>query len=176
MEAINSGHLNDFLNHVQEVHHLGPKTLCNHWIALSSLWSWAETELDLRHIMRGKVKRPKVRKRQTEAYSADELRDMLAVCARSKSYSRPGKAACTNSVPLHLRDRAIILALLDSGMRASECVDLKLCDYDRNRGKLYDSARQRGQAAHGLCWHPGQKAMSDYLTTRPDAVRMTHSS
>ncbi len=38
---------------------LSPKTVNNAWIALSSLWTWAEVELDIPHIIRKRVARPK---------------------------------------------------------------------------------------------------------------------
>jgi integrase/recombinase XerD len=168
-EAITSDDLNRFLNHLREDLNLSTKTVMNYWIGLSSLWTWAEQQFNMPHIMRGKVKRPRVRRRQTEAYTESDLRDMLALCGRSRRYKRPGKVICDNAIPLELRNRALILVLLDSGLRASELCDLRIRDYDPNRGRLtieHGKGDKRRTAYVGI---RAQHATAAYLETRPDA-------
>ena len=52
-EEITSGDVHAFLNRWRRA--LSAKTVCNMWIALSALWTWAEREPSLRtpHIIRG---------------------------------------------------------------------------------------------------------------------------
>jgi hypothetical protein len=56
-ETIGSDELHAFLNHCKNKFKLGPKTMSNLWAALSSLWTWAETEPSLRtpHVIRGVI-------------------------------------------------------------------------------------------------------------------------
>ena len=60
---IRSDDINRFLNYLRDDLELGPKTILNHWIALSSFWTWVERDLGLPHIIRGKVNRPRPRRR-----------------------------------------------------------------------------------------------------------------
>ncbi len=70
VKDITSEDVNRFLNHPRDDPELGQKTILNHWrettpyvIALSSLWTWIERDLGLPHIIRGKVNRPRPRRR-----------------------------------------------------------------------------------------------------------------
>jgi hypothetical protein len=45
---------------------------------------------------------------------------MLAACDRAKPYARPGKRSCDIRRPAVLLCRAIVLQLLDTGMRAAD--------------------------------------------------------
>lgn len=47
METVTPQHINAFLTWLDTDQCLAPKTVLNHWIALSALWTWAEKELEL---------------------------------------------------------------------------------------------------------------------------------
>ena len=93
------------------------KTLLNYHVGLSALWTWAlGEEIVDEHIIR-KVRRPKPEKKAIKPYLEEEVRAMLSSLTRSKVYSRPGKRECSHKVRNAERNRAIILLLLDTGMR-----------------------------------------------------------
>ena len=110
------------------------KTLLNYHTGLSALWTWAlNEELVKEHIVQ-KVERAKPEKRSIKPYSEEDVRAMLAALNHSRLYSRPGKRECANSLPNAERNRAIILLLLDSGIRATELCQLMIHQVDvRNR-------------------------------------------
>jgi len=117
--------------------HLSAKTLLNYHTGLAALWTWAVKEgvVD-RHIVR-RVERPTPEQREIVPYSRSDVKAMLEACDRSKDYVRPGKRRCSNARPTALRDRAIILLLVDTGMRASELCNLRSQDLDlKNRTLL----------------------------------------
>jgi integrase/recombinase XerD len=91
--------------------HLSKKTRLNIHIGLSSLWKWAiDEELCTVNIMR-KIHRPKPEKRAIIPFSRTEIERIFAsLDPESLQYKR---------------DRAILLVLLDTGMRASELCMLK---------------------------------------------------
>ena len=75
------------------------------------------------------------RRVQPQPYTADELRRLLD----SADYTAPwsgqrGRNTRTRRATA-LRDRAMMLVLLDTGMRASEICALRIGDYDRKTGK-----------------------------------------
>jgi integrase/recombinase XerD len=114
---------------------IGKKQKLNIHTGLSALWTWALAgQYVTAHVVR-QVQRPKPEKPVIVPFSQEDLRGLLAATGRrSAVYSRPGKRACDHARPQALRDRAILLLLLDTGMRASELCGLKLRDVDaKNR-------------------------------------------
>jgi site-specific recombinase XerD len=114
--------------------HLSAKTLLNYHTGLAALWTWAVKEgIVDRHVVR-RVERPKPGKRVILPYSLSDIKAMLEACDRSRDYVRPGKRRCNHARPTSLRDRGIILLLVDTGMRASELCNLRVGDLDlKNR-------------------------------------------
>jgi integrase/recombinase XerD len=134
-EQITSADLNRFMDHV---HALGisDKTLRNHWTALSSLWTWAESEHEVKHVIRGHVQRPRYRRKPIDPFTQDDIRALLKHLAEMHAWDNANRRHMTVERPTALRDRAILLVLLDCGLRASELADLRISDYDQKRGML----------------------------------------
>jgi integrase/recombinase XerD len=115
---------------------LSDKTVLNYHTGLAALWTWAVKEgIVDQHVVR-KVERPKPEKREISPYSLRDIKAMLEACDRTRDYTRPGKRRCNHARPTALRDRAIVLALLDTGMRASELCGLRLQDLDLKNHSL----------------------------------------
>lgn len=113
---------------------LSKKTALNRHTGLSALWSWAVREKLVHSNVVREVTPPRPEKRAIEPLSEADVRALLAVCDRTRAYSRPGKRACDNARPTALRDRLIIFLLLDTGMRVSELCGLTAHAVDlRNR-------------------------------------------
>ncbi|MCK4724770.1 MAG: tyrosine-type recombinase/integrase [Anaerolineales bacterium] len=110
------------------------KTLLNYHTGLSALWTWAVDDgIAKDHIIR-LVRRPKPEKKSIVPYSRDDIVDMLAALNTSRMYTRPGKVLSSHSLPNSVRNRAIILLLIDTGIRASELCACKVHQADlRNR-------------------------------------------
>lgn len=135
-EKITPIHVRVFLEEMKETG-LNSKTLSNYWTALSSLWTWAENEIDAKHIIRGKVAKPKVRRGIIEPYSRADIALLLNACATNAPWeTRTTGRTIRTDRPEKLRDRAIILVLVDTGIRAQELCNLKAKDFDNKTGKL----------------------------------------
>lgn len=119
-------HIREFLANQQ----VSNKTLLNYHIGLSVFYKWANEE-DLRsdNPMLG-IKRPKPEKRVIQPIPYEHIKVLLAVISRSAPYKRPGMRSCTHTIPSAKRNLAIILLLLDTGMRVSELVNVKCSDLD----------------------------------------------
>lgn len=89
---------------------ISAKTLYNYHTCLSSLWGWAvENEFASENIVR-RINPPKYIKRQIIPYSEIEIKRIMNAAVQS-------------------RDRAIIMVLIDCGVRASEIVNLTIEDW-----------------------------------------------
>lgn len=80
VEDITSADLNHFLDHLANKLNLSTRTIMNHWIALSSFWTWASGELKVPHTVRDHVDRPKVTRRQSQPYERHEVQAIVDAC------------------------------------------------------------------------------------------------
>ncbi|NPV87885.1 MAG: tyrosine-type recombinase/integrase [Anaerolineae bacterium] len=125
VNTITTSDIRRFLNSLDS---LSKKSLRNVYIALSALWTWMiEEEYTERHLIR-KIKPPKPEIRAIEPYTPDEIRKMFAVLERSREFHVSGKRPFTIAKPHPKRNYAILLVLLDTGIRNSELCSLKVCD------------------------------------------------
>jgi site-specific recombinase XerD len=88
-----------------------------------------------------KVKMPKLDQKVLKSFTPDEIRRILKAC-RSE------------------RDKTIVLLLLDSGMRASESLNLNISDIDMQTGTV---TIQRGKGAKGRTVYIGAKTRKQLL-------------
>lgn len=109
---------------------LSNKTLLNVHAAWSAFWTWAIQQgfADTNPVEA--VERPRPEKREIVPFSRDDVIALLKACDQTKNYARPGKRECANTRPTAQRDRAILMLLLDTGLRASELCALRVRDAD----------------------------------------------
>ena len=67
-----------------------------------------------------KVAMPRLEKRVPPPFAPEDIRTLLAACDRKR--------------PIGVRNYAIVLSLLDTGLRASELVSLRVGDIDMRTG------------------------------------------
>jgi site-specific recombinase XerD len=115
---------------------LSKKTALNYHAALGALWTWAVHEQVVQSHVIHAVPRPRPEKRAISPLTEADCKLLLAACGRSRAYKRPGKRLCDNARPTADRDRAIVLLLLDTGMRAGELCGLKVRDVDTKNRRL----------------------------------------
>jgi site-specific recombinase XerD len=112
------------------------KTLLNYHTTLSSLWRWAlQEEIVEANIVR-RVEAPDPEEREIQPLNEAEIKAMLGALNRSKLYNRPGKATSDHSLRTADRNRAMLLLLLDTGIRASEFCGLTVRDVDQKNMRI----------------------------------------
>lgn len=152
------------------------KTALNYHTGLSSLWQWmTDNDLVTRNVVR-LVKPPKAEQREIHPYSRCEVLAMLAASADTRTA---------------IRDRALILLLLDTGLRASELCGLHVRDIslpgqrlivmgkgDKERALVFSSRTAAAIAAYidagQRHTQPMFRSERGYPLTR-DALRLTMS-
>ena len=166
VEEITARHIQEFMAAQTKVSN---KTALNYHTGLSAFWTWALTEKIAReHIVRA-VPAPKPEQPDIVPYTQEEVRSLLKSLERSKIYRRPGQRPMTNTARNTERNRAIILFLVDTGIRNEECCNLKLRDLDRRNQRAYvfgKGAKERHVAfsarTHQAIWR--------YLNLRSEAT------
>jgi integrase/recombinase XerD len=166
MQDITARHVESFLASQTTIKN---KTLLNYHIGLSALWTWAIREhVAAEHVVRA-VPAPRPERRAIVPYSEDEIRAMLSSLNRSKVYSRPGKRLTDHALPHAERNRAIILLLVDTGIRAEELCGIRIHQLDKRNQRI--KVFGKGAKDRYVSFSPRtQQALWRYLMTRGEDV------
>lgn len=145
-------------------------TLKHHHSALGSLYTWAVSEQIVPKNLVRLIQPPKVEKKEILPFTEQEMRLMLAAIPRSASYKRPGKGISNHAVLHPERGRAILLMLLDTGIRIGELRSLKIFQVDRQNHRV--QVMGKGAIERSIPFSPRTaQAIWRYLTTRPNAEK-----
>ena len=154
-----------FLNELQDGGQSGA-SVASYWATLSSLWTWAESEMGCEHIMRGRVAIPKIEEKQPEPFTQDEIKRLLKAAEFSAEWVTPTGKRVRSERPSAVRDRAIILTLLDTGVRVSELCNLTVEDYDSERGRLFVRSGKGDKSRYVYAGRRAQMSIWRYLNGR----------
>ncbi|MGV1049181.1 MAG: tyrosine-type recombinase/integrase [Solirubrobacterales bacterium] len=101
----------------------------------SSFLAFAEREFGIPNVMR-QVARPEWKRREIDPLTESEIKALVKAAEWSRPWAgRAGKPTRSRQ-PMWLRNVAIILTLVDTGIRASELCNLEMRDYDRSEHRL----------------------------------------
>ena len=162
VDEITAHMIRDFL---AEQTGVSKKTVLGHYNALAAFWSWAVREKIAKEHIVHEVQAPKPEIVNIVPYSEQDFRLMLSSLERSKKYSRPGKRISDHSVPHVERNRAILLLLLDCGLRNDELCHIKIHDLDRRNQRIYIFGKGAIERHVPFSSRTGQ-ALWRYLVTR----------
>ena len=162
LAAITIGQIRAFLDSLSN---LSKKSLLNAHTDLSALWAWALREqIVARNIIRD-VDPPRPEIREIIPFTEADVRALVGACDRTRAYTRPGQRPCANARPTYLRDRAIILLLLDTGMRATELCRLRVYQADLKNQRLVVEGKGDKERMLPISSRTAQ-ALWKYLATR----------
>jgi len=155
-----------------QTHPLSPKTIRNIWVTLASFFKWATMEFSIPSPMDG-IPAPRFQQAPVKAFTKAEVELMLKACAYTREADTTFRRSYTYHRPTARRDRAIILILLDTGLRAMELCLLKTGDVDLKNGKVEVKHGVRGGAKGGkgrivFLGKTARRAVWRYLASRED--------
>jgi site-specific recombinase XerD len=147
---------------------LSNKTLLNYHTGLSALWTWAVKEQIVpANVVKG-IQPPRPEKREIVPFTEAEIKAMLASLGRSRIYSRPGKRSSNHGLPDAERNHAILMLMLDTGIRASEVSSLKIFDVDQRNQRIQVMGKGSKERSIPFSARTGQ-VLWRYLSTRSNA-------
>ena len=103
------------------------------WSSIRSFYGWAEIELgttrpDLR------LRKPVYKAPLKKPFTQEEVELLLKATEKTAIAAPPGRRPFRTKRPMAKRDKAIILFLLDTGVRVSECARVCIEDVDVEQG------------------------------------------
>lgn len=115
---------------------LAPSSVERVWATLRSFFSWAHRELGYNRPDLG-LARPRYKREQVQPFTMEQVKKLLDAAAWTRESKEDGKRK-TYRMKRHTsnRDTAIILMLLDTGMRVSEMCRLTIADVDLATGTV----------------------------------------
>lgn len=134
--------------------------------ALRTLLNWYETEYEPTSWSNpiSKVKAPKINLNPLEPISLESIKRLLETCSE-RSFT-------------DIRDRAIILFLLDTGLRANELLQINLEDIDLDKRHCHVRAGKGGRSRIAILGEVSIQAVISYIEirTQPEisALWITH--
>jgi integrase/recombinase XerD len=109
---------------------LTPKTVYNIYISLASFFTWASREFDMANPVKG-VPGPRVPPDlPVEPFKKEEVEALIKACDFCGEAVTDRRRKYVAQRSTGKRDKAILLALLDTGLRASELCALRIADVD----------------------------------------------
>ena len=114
---------------------LSPKTVYNAWVALRSFYRWLAEETGSQNPMLP-VPAPKVQPGVIEPLSREQIAAILKACETTTAANTKGRASFAMRRDQAHRDKAIVLVLLDTGLRASELCAVSLGEVDLGTGRI----------------------------------------
>ncbi len=151
---------------------LSPKTIHNFYISLSAFFTWACREFDLENPIKA-VPKPKFEEKPFEPFTKEQVEALLKACPMAKEAETTRRRSYVMRRWTAHRDQAIIMILVDTGLRASELCALKIGDVDLKTGKVQVKHGRAGGAKGGkgrtvFLGKAARRTLWRYLADRED--------
>jgi integrase/recombinase XerD len=103
-----------------------------------------------------------------EEYSETDIKAMVAACLENSAWSAKSGKIARNRRPTGKRDQAIVVVLVETGIRASELCDLEMRDYDQKKGQLHIRHGKGDKSRFVYLADSAQRYLWRYLAARKD--------
>lgn len=176
VSSLTSQQLRDYLNYMRADYvpkritgnndqKLSSKSIRNIYVGPSAFFHWAAEEFQILNPMKS-VPAPKFTSPQVEPFTKEEIEALLKACDFCDE-------AGTDRRKKFTMRRAIILTLIDSGLRASELCSLRIVDLDQKTGIItirhgVNGGAKRGKARFVYLGKTARKVVVRYLAERED--------
>jgi integrase/recombinase XerD len=152
---------------------LKPRSIENAWTAIRSFFNWATIDLKLKSRPDTNLKRPRYKPAEITPFSPEDVRALLKACEYMKSAQTNGRKTFVMRRDTAYRDTAIVLVLLDTGLRVSEASRLRVRDMNPVTGEVFVDAFGSGRktkSRHVYLGKVAMKAVWRYLADREDLL------
>lgn len=148
---------------------LSERSVHDNLVICSVLWTFAASEFGYPHVVKG-IELPKYDDKLIIPFTVEETKALVKAAEWTSGWdTRTGKQTRSKR-PTTRRDVAIILTLLDTGIRVSELCNLTMKDYQSDTGRLHIRHGKGNKSRYVFAGMRAQKAIWRYVLER-DRVR-----
>src|SRR5215469_1647063 len=104
--------------------YMSDRTVNQYGVSLIAFCHWLEKEGVMEKTVTERFKLPRVEQKFIPTFTPDEIEKLFAACEEDKRLKPQLRKALT------ARNKAILSVFIDTGIRLSELVGLRLCDID----------------------------------------------
>ena len=147
---------------------LTSRSIENVWTAIRSFFRWSHEILSIQRPDLD-LKRPEYEERVIIPFTREEVDALISACLRTKVADTSKRTPFTMPRPTAARDYAMVMVLMDTGMRVSELCRLNVQDVDLDTGEVIIEPFGTGRKTHGRTVYLGNgttKRLWMYLTNR----------
>lgn len=131
--------------------------VANHYKAVRSFFGWAEEALGNSRPDE-KLKFAKVQAVPQSTFTEKEVKALLEACEYTTEGSRPGQKPFRMRRPTALRDKSLVLLLLETGLRVGETCRICIEDINLTEGEIFIVPYGTGQKSTSRFVYLGKKA------------------
>jgi integrase/recombinase XerD len=151
---------------------LSAKSLRNVYVSLRAFFSWLEKEFGIENLVKS-IPSPKYPLHVIQTFSKEEIEKLIKSCLYTRESQPYNRRSFVMRRPSANRDQALIMFLLDTGLRASELCSLLVGDVDLKTGQVSVRHGVSGGAKGGkgrvtYLGKASKKALWRYLANRED--------
>ena len=180
LDQITEGDLTHFFVYLREVYHkemgrevLSGSTLQNYWKAIRTFFEWAKKQKLINIRPDQYLKMPPNNPKVVMPLKEDQVKALLHYAEYSRTSKPKNRKSFQTKRPEALRDTALLILLLDTGVRAGEAGRLVISDVDFENGLLlirpYGSSRRKTKSRTIPLGKVSQRALWKYVSARKDA-------
>jgi integrase/recombinase XerD len=147
---------------------LSGSSIENVWKAIRSFYNWASPELVSQRPDHD-LPRPRYASPQIQPFTPEDIQALLKACELTKRADTTTRQSFAMKRPTARRDRALVLFLLDTGLRVSECARLTVGDVDMTTGEVNVKPFGSGRKTKGRMVYIGKStrgALWRYMASR----------
>jgi integrase/recombinase XerD len=172
--------IREFLSHVRstpftkpngEIAKVKEATVHAYWKAVRSFFKWSSSDLGTSRPDQA-IPMPKVPQPEVLPFTQNEIKAILKACEYTQEAKTDRRRGFAMKRPTRVRDRALILVLLDTGIRVGECARLKIRDVGLSSGEiaiLPFGSGLKSKARHVYMGKACKSAVWKYIVSRADA-------
>jgi integrase/recombinase XerD len=147
---------------------LAPGTLNVCYRAIRSFYNWTDISMSFKRPDK-QIKAPKFEYPEIRPFSHADISKIVNACQYTKAANTKERKSFVMKRSTGRRDLALVLVLLDTGIRAGECARLNIGDISIESGEVFitpHGTARKTKSRHVFLGRKAQKVVWDYIVTR----------
>ncbi len=162
--SITSLDMDEYIDHLRD-DGLSDRSVFDNISICSALWTFAEKEFKLPHVVR-EIAKPEYTDKQIIPFAEGEVKAILKAAEWTMEWSTVKGKAVRSHRATWRRDIALLMLLLDTGLRITEACSLMVGDYQQETGRLVVRHGKGNKERTVFLGDTAQRTMWRYLMSR----------